>query len=107
MNLPRRARVTPSGREAFRARGARFSAGSYRGGYFPIFFALGLGLRARNDAGEIGVFALFTGRSRNLGRLALFFLGGLVACVALTSCFTLTFLGALGSWHASDAFSGY
>ena len=102
-------RVVPSaGRVtgAERARTLVLSAGSYRRRDDPIFFALGLGLRARNDAGEIGVFALFTWRSRNLGRLAFFFFGGLVACVALTSSFTLTFLGALGSWHASDAFSG-
>ena len=88
----------------FLAKRSRSSARSYCGRHDVVFVVLGLGLRACNDAGEIGIFSLFTGGARHFRGFALLFLGGLVARVALTSCFSLTFLGALGSWHANVSF---
>lgn len=83
------------------------SPGSYRWRNNPIFLTLGFWLRAGDDTRKIGIFAVCAYGTRNLGRVALFFLCSLVASMALTSGFTLTLLSALGSWHSNDAFSGW
>jgi hypothetical protein len=61
-------------------------------------------LWAWHDAREVRIFAIGAGHARYFRGLAFFFFYGLVACVALTGGFTLTFLGALGSWHSSKRF---